>query len=107
MKRVWIDVPCRLNGADRSRSSWIVMPGELLHDIAPHLAHVCTFAVCLSPCGAGIFSDYVVVSLETGLRVRGEYPTKGEAIAAARKVLDRIPSEYAAMRVNKERPEGE
>ena len=103
-KRVQIDVPCRLESIDGS-ITWVDMPGELLHDIAPHLARICTFAACMNPvCGEGVFNDYVVTSLETGLRVRGSHPTMREAIAEARKVLAGISPEHAELRTNEERP---
>ena len=66
------------------RGEWGPVSGELLHDIAPHLAHVATFAV-----NRGYALDafwWTVTNLETGRKVF--YSTsKGRAVEGAQVIL--------------------
>ena len=72
-------------------------PSSIVHDIAPHLAHVATFAVHRGP-GDGERKHWQCTHVETGLGVGHIWhKTRESAIAAARIVLaTKTPADIAA-----------
>lgn len=72
------------------RDGWYSVDAELVHDIAPHLAHVATFAVHRVP-------HWQSTHVETGFRVGSWYDTRDAAIDATRIVLaTKTPADIAA-----------
>lgn len=66
------------------REGWAEVEAELLPDIAPHLAHVATFAI-----NRGAHQDaywWIVTNIETGLKVSYS-PRKATALKLARRIL--------------------
>ena len=61
---------------------WVDAEGELLPDIAPHLASVATWAIGKVPDGL-----WAVTNLESGYTVRRSFETKCGTIATAQKIL--------------------
>lgn len=75
------------------RDGWYSVDAELVHDIAPHLAHIATFAVHQVSWTDGWRCSHV----ETGFRVGNWYDTRDAAIEAARIVLAaKTPADIAA-----------
>lgn len=92
--RITIDLPLNMRSG-----KVLVVKADLLPDIAPHLAHVATFAVHRTPSWEGPDS-WAVSAIELGLLVvTGYFCTRAVAIAAARAKLATV-DEYLAQHGN-------
>lgn len=96
MKHTYIDVPMRVRLQSGKKTDTFPRC-RLLHDIAPHLAHIATFA---------LLQDgrwYRIVHVETGRLVSPWYRSVGQALGY-RSVLERVTEEMMlkAMRAMKE-----
>lgn len=81
-----------------------VAPATIIHDIAPHLAHVATFAVHRGP-GDGERKHWQCTHVETGLGVGHIWhKTRESAIDAARIVLaTKTPADIVELYANDDR----
>lgn len=83
---------------------WKVVYAELLHDIAPHLAHVGTFALHATP--GTLLQQMTVSNVETG-RMIAHGKTPSAAISAAKRKLTKCTPAFLASAIDADRPEGE
>lgn len=90
--------------SDDGLVQWKVVYAELLHDIAPHLAHVATFALHAAP--GSLLQTMTVSNIESGRAIaHGKSPSA--AISAARRKLAKCSPEFIAAAIKADCPEGE
>lgn len=75
---------------------WEPVEGELLANIAPHLAHIATFAVSRGACEDSLW--WMVSNLETG-RFAAYDVKKAVAIRKAKEKLATVSVEYMQQRI--------
>ena len=81
---------------------WLVVPAEIVFDIAPHLASVATFAVHKTPPYYGRSGGYQITNVETGFRVgESRQKSKAAAISTAKKKMTIITVQRCVEALNK------
>ena len=83
---------------------WLVVPAEIVFNIAPHLANIATFAVHKTPNYFGYRGGYQITNVETGFRVgEDRQKSKAIAIAKAKNILATITTQKCVEAMDKAR----